>query len=401
MLLAFGQSNADVHHAGPRLATDIENRFPIVMPNDGYGIRGPMGRKRTKSITGFDHVSKAPDEIQSLLVSAAARLLHDLPEQKPDRVIVRSEAKGGRRFWGVSKGEIAVDGIFRTLDGSFSPIFLSLLRTIDECIIAAREDGAPIRTICIAWLHGESDRAMERTDYIQNFLSLRDEVENFVDERGVELRWCLVQPAGTGADGHGNRWPNRLSMMDLAQQHENIDLTLSGYAYELADASHFSALGKLRLGENFGRVLAQRLAGEHSSELHPIRASLEGVHILLEFSSSHPLVIDQDSIPAPELSVFGFSVDGCSGLSIMDVEVVGEKGVRLVLDRVPEPSSLIINYAYQPYRRDNPNIAREYPVGRGCLRTEFEVQSIFDPGVKLYDWVPGFSVAFRELAEGV
>lgn len=401
MLLAFGQSNADVHDAGPRLAADLENRFPIVMPNDGYGIRGSMGRERTKTITGFDHVSEAPDEVQSLLVAAAARMLHDLRGQKPERVIVRSEARGGRRFLGVAKGEIAVDGIYRALDGGHSPLFLGLLRTIDECIVAAREDGAPIRTIFITWLHGESDRAMERTDYIQNFLNLRDEVEDFVNERGVELRWCLVQPAGTGADGNGNSWPNRSSMMDLAQHHENIELVLPAYVYELGDVSHFSALGKLRLGENFGRVLAQRLAGERSSELRPVRASLEGAHVQLEFLSAHPLIIDQDSIPLPEISLFGFSVRGRGKPSIMDVKLVGERSIRLTLDRAPEPCSLIINYAYQSHRRDDPNIVREYPVGRGCLRTEFEVESIFDPGAKLYDWVPGFSVAFRELAEGV
>jgi hypothetical protein len=41
--MGFGQSNADVHDAGPRLAIEIEDAMPIFMPNDGKMLRGHMG----------------------------------------------------------------------------------------------------------------------------------------------------------------------------------------------------------------------------------------------------------------------------------------------------------------------------------------------------------------------
>ena len=44
LLMGFGQSNADVHDAGPRLAIEVEDAMPIFMPNDGKMIRGYMGK---------------------------------------------------------------------------------------------------------------------------------------------------------------------------------------------------------------------------------------------------------------------------------------------------------------------------------------------------------------------
>ncbi|MFT5000874.1 MAG: hypothetical protein ACI861_002218 [Paracoccaceae bacterium] len=53
LLIAFGQSNADVHTAGPRYSSPLWDDPDILVPDDGSGIRGHMGRKAQPSFTGF------------------------------------------------------------------------------------------------------------------------------------------------------------------------------------------------------------------------------------------------------------------------------------------------------------------------------------------------------------
>lgn len=367
------------------------------MPNDGKMIRGYMGRDRVLPITGFDHIAASPDNIQSLLVAAAARLITDLDDAALERVIVRSEARGGRRLFGIKNGETAVDGIYRNLDGSNSRIFENLLETLDTCIEAAMSDGCPIGQINLIWLHGESDRSMSRNIYRNHFLELKADVEEHMLYHGVDLRWCLVQASGTGSRGSGNFWPNRLSMMDLEQDHENIDFLISAYPYEQIDGAHFSGRGKRLLGENLGRIIALRESGINYLVPRPVSAKLSQNEVYLEINSIHPLLLDTKTLPTPDTTVYGFHASDRNRSKLVEVSVVDEKVLRLSFDRPPDPETVIVHYAYQHHRGDGVLQQYGFPVGRGCLRTTLECSSIFEKGSMLHDWAAAFSVHIRDL----
>ncbi|SPF79104.1 hypothetical protein ALP8811_03039 [Aliiroseovarius pelagivivens] len=395
LLLAFGQSNADVHDAGPRIFADVENSFPIFMPNDGKRIRGYMGRERTSKIDGFDHISLAPQAIQSLLVAAAARLYTDLGDDAPERMIVRSEARGGRRFNGNKTNGVVVDGIYRNHDGTHSTIFLNLLKTLDECLSVA--DGLPISQVHLVWLHGEADRAMARESYSNHFIDFKSDVENHLRNYGVDPQWWLVQASGTGSMGGGNHWPNRLSVIDMADQHDNVVFPLAAYAYEQIDGAHFSGRGKRQLGENLGRIIALKENGADHVVPRPISSFSSGNEVVLEFCTDHPLVIDEESHPAPDRTVLGFHTRDRYKSTLVDVEVVDKVHIKLRFDREPSLETLVINYAYQHNRRGEMSAKSAYPVGRGCLRNTVSSSSIYDEDTTLHDWAAGFSIAYRDL----
>ncbi|WP_372803868.1 hypothetical protein [Loktanella salsilacus] len=398
LLMGFGQSNADVHDAGPRLAIEIEDAMPIFMPNDGKMIRGHMGKyTRDTPITGFDHISTSPPTVQSLLVATAARLLHDLGDAVPDRVIVRTEARGGRRFLGIEKNGVLIDGIYRNHDGAYSIIFDYLMTTIRECIAAAQADNCPIRLINMVWLHGESDRALTREVYHDLFLTLIDDVESRLADTGIAIHWTVVQPSGTGAEGNGNAWPNRLAIFDLADKRANIDVPVTGYAFAQHDASHYSAEGKLLLGESLGRAIAQRLTGTGSPLPQPVRAEIDDCDVVLTIAADAPIVLDTQMLPQPDITLQGFSSHDKHNAILQEVTVEGPRQLRLRFNSAPDPATLMIHYAYRNRNRVEVSQDVHYPAGRGCLRTTWSAPSCLMTGRHIYDWAAGFSIRVADL----
>lgn len=400
LLMGFGQSNADVHDAGPRLYPSGTGRpqdaLPVLMPNDGKGIRGYMGGARGAPISGFVPVGEASDRVQSLLAAAAARLLHDSGDAALKRVIVRSEARGGRRFFGIQNNGVIVEGIFRNIDGAKSIIFQNLLTTIRECVQAARNDGCPIRIVNIVWLHGKSDRAMSRAEYRDILLELIDEVERRLADTGVSFEWSIVQPAGTGPRGGGNYWPNRLAVFDVADKRDNVTVAVAGYPYEQMDGAHFSGYGKLLLGENIGRMIARRMAGFPHSVPRVVDAVLNGQDVVLTFHANDPIFLDDLSTPFLPDTLMGFQARDRSGSVLVNVVIAGADQLQLSFDRPPDPHSLTIDYAYARNPRRSAVIEGDYPVGGGCLRTTASERSILADGANLHDWVAGFSLSLSQ-----
>lgn len=400
LLMGFGQSNADVHDAGPRFyPSDAQgplDALPVVMPNDGKGIRGYMGGARGAEISDFVPVREASAKMQSLLAAAAARLLHDSDDAGLKRVIVRSEARGGRRFFGIRNRDVIVDGIFRNLDGNESIIFSNLLATIRECVEAARRDGCPIRLVNMVWLHGESDRAMPRTEYADIFQEMIDVVEGRLADTGVAFEWTVVQAAGTGPRGSGNFWPNRMSVLDVADARDNVSVDVAGYPYEQMDGSHYSGYGKLLLGENIGRMIALRLAGRPHTVPRPVIAELRGQEVEVTIDATDPICLDTDAAPSAPGTLLGFHVHDRTRAVLQSVSVIGDDRLRLGLDRAPDPDSLMIHYAYARHQRSSTNTEGNYPVGGGCLRTTASVPSVLLKGEVLHDWVAGFQIGLSE-----
>lgn len=395
MLMGFGQSNADIHDAGPREYPAPDQQVDIYMPNDARGFRGWGYLPRTQDITGFLPVSDASPKVQSLLAAAAGRILAENDDDALKRVIIRSGAVGGRRFGGIQKDDIEVPGIYTTLNGETSLIYNQFVDTIRQCVTLSRQDGPPIAKVYVVWLHGESDRAMDRATYTDNMLRMMRETEDRLSDLGVPIHWGLIQPAGSGDRGGGNAWPNRVSVFDVADAHDTAFVSAAAYGYEMIDGSHFAGPGKLRLGEMIGLKVARHMRDAFQPLPLPSEMELTGNKAVVRFPEGTQLSFEDSAFPTPGPGL-GFSCNPISRTQVLSARLLDPATIELEFDVEPKPEVLVVQYAFMHNRRNLSSVpASDFPVGRGCLRTGDAIPSQLTPGEVLYDWVPGFSISAK------
>lgn len=382
LVIAFGQSNADVHDAGPRLASPWLDDPRLVVPNDGFGFRGPRGLDRA-AITGFEPLALHDRKAMSLLGAVGARILHDLGGDAPARVILRSAAKGGRRFCAIAQAERQVEGILFAPDGGLSPLFEDFLRTVTEICAVSAAEGQPVRAICPVFVHGESDRSLEGAAYLVLAEEMLDRTAAALAPLGLPIHWFMVQPGGTGSRGGGNDWPNRDALVKLACRRPDVTMAAAAYPYPLHDEIHYSARGKALLGEVIGRAIGRWLRGDHRDLPRLARVHAEGRTLRLEFDTPNELEIDPD----PACGWHGFSLRRGT---IRSVRAMGREVMIELEDEAP-PEGLAYAHAS---RREMLALNRPAPSGHafggGALRLAGRDASILLPGETLHDWVPGF-----------
>lgn len=381
LVVGFGQSNADIHDAGPRIAAPALDDPRLVVPNDGGGFRGAPVRPIDR-ITGFAPFAGHERKAMSLLGAVGARVLHDMGQDAPGRVIIRSAAKGGRRFQPTAQNDQPVEGILFGPGGGLSEHFERFLMTIARICEVAATDGRPVAAICPVFVHGESDRSLPRAVYRDLTETMLDWTEHVLAPLRIPVQWFAVQAAGTGQGGNGNAWPNRDAIRDLAASRSDLTLAAAAYPYALHDRIHFSATGKALLGETVGRAMAGWLRGQEPALPRLRRILPEGDRLRLEFDSDAPLVID----PAPACGHHGFSLDQGR------IRGVWARGREVVLE-LDQPAERVAGIAYAwASEAQSPDARPDHPVGGGALRTARAAPSILVPGETLHDWVPGFAL---------
>ncbi|WP_373356499.1 hypothetical protein [Pseudoroseicyclus sp. CXY001] len=381
LIMAFGQSNADVHNAGPRLAAAPLEDPRLVIPDDGAGFRGHMGLAPKRPVSGFTPFAPFERRVMSLTGAAGARVLHEMGEAAPARIILRSGAKGGRRLLGLRQGEREVDGLLRTCAGDVSPLFASLLRVIAEICEAAAGQGPEVGAIAFVFAHGESERRMERGTYVGLLHEMMDQVAEVLAPLALPLHWHLVQAAGPGAEGAGNAWPNRLALADIARARPDASLAAAAYPWPLADGVHYSAEGKALLGEVLGRAIAGQLSGTPRALPELARAEAEGTRLRLAFTGPE-LTLDPD----PPAGRHGFAM---ARGEVAEVAASGHE-VEITLAAPAGPGGL--SYAYAPWSRGTRSGHPHAALGGGALRSVAAVPSILIPGRRLHDWAPAFAL---------
>ncbi|MFL9503401.1 hypothetical protein ACJMQP_25375 (plasmid) [Rhodopseudomonas palustris] len=289
-----------------------------------------------------------------------------------------------------------IEGIFRNHDGALSEIFNNLNTTIRECVNVAAREEIPVRHIYIMWLHGESDRNLSRQDYGNLFSEFIDATESALIDLQVPIDWLVTQPSGTGTRGGGNHWPNRMAIFDVADQRDNVTVVVAGYGYPMCDGSHYSASGKIMLGEALGRVVGLREAGLMYRVPRLARATVKDNRVRLLFDTPASLLIDRDSFPPPD-PFDGFAAHDRRGSTLTNVTIIGPDTVELMLSKPPDLSTLECSYAYTRNPAGRNPVETDYPVGRGGLRTTAATPSEFCPGKKIHEWVAGFIVAGKEI----
>jgi hypothetical protein len=386
LLLHYGQSNADVHHDGPAKRDGFFASEAVVMPNDRVGFRGWMGGSRLDEITGFvPSNSKLAVDIQSIGAAAGAGIMAAKGSQKPDRVIIRSEAQGGLRFMG---GD-GFGGIYLDEHREHAPTYHNLIQTIREIAHIAEQTKIPVKRIYLHFVHQESDRGDTRRSYLAKLHNFMADVECDIAHLGLPIVWLLSQAGGTSATGNGNAWPNRLALLDIEDRARNIHVVMARYAYPLCDGIHMATDAKILVGELLGHAIT---ALENNEEFYAprIKAAKRGDRkITVEFDSQSPLVIDTSQHPKA-LPTYGFSVVPNHTASISSVEQTGPRKFCVHFEDDLPAQPVFLRYAYlNNVTKSKDSISC---IGGGALREVWEKPSLGLPGQKLYKWALGFEV---------
>lgn len=417
LLLAYGQSNADLYPAAPALQCDAFEDTRIVTFDDGHAFRGFLGAvpKTTASAlvpaAAASYESRKCRNYQSFQIAAGARLLREHHDDHLRHVIIRAEGRGGRRFHGITaKNGNHVEGILTNRDGSESQILLNMLRAIRTADDLARQAGAPLRRILVNFIHGEADRGTRRDAYTENFQKLIARVDLEARALGLPVDWLILDPAGTSISGSGNRWPCRLAMRDVADTTANVHLIGAGYAYPLDDTIHYSAESRALFGEHFGAAAAQLLSSSDEKdagrswllsaprvENAVLKDSLVEIH--LSGTEEFELVPD---ISDSNLTIEGFSTTVSSRCSVLAARQTGPQSVEVVLDRAPATTDrrAALTYAFHIVTRTDKRAASPMPAGRGGWRSIRSIQSIALPDRHVHQWVPGFILPFDQMQRG-
>ncbi|AUH65365.1 hypothetical protein [Paracoccus zhejiangensis] len=416
LLLAYGQSNADLYPAAPALPCEAFGDPRIVTFNDGHAFRGLLGASPLQEATALVPAGAASYETvkcrnyQSFQIAAAARLLHETGIGAPRHVIVRAEGRGGRRFHGtVAKNGLHVEGILSNVDGTDSQILLNLSSAIRISATLALQAGAPLSRIIVNFVHGEADRGTPKEIYRQNLERLIDRVAGFAAEFDLPVHWLILDPAGTSSMGSGNNWHCRLAMREVASSRSNAHLIGAGYAYPLDDLIHYTSEARVLFGEHFGTAAAHLLARDAGAKGDlgwmldapgPPQAFLRDstVELHLPGSTDFELIA---GISDAELTVEGFSASHAARCRVIGVVQSGPRSVRVQLDQPPSMSACAsLDYAFQIVRRDDRRSDSPLPAGRGGWRSVRALDSMVLPGRRIHQWVPGFSIPFAEMEQG-
>ncbi|MFT5798407.1 MAG: hypothetical protein ACI84R_002474 [Candidatus Azotimanducaceae bacterium] len=402
LLMGFGQSNMDFFQAQPCIFPDVDNKSPIYCPNDGLGIRGRLGLligegPNPDDFTGLIPIREDTFNGQSMLAVAAETLYRSRKSKGLERVVVRSEARGGRPLIGYNReitGRIVeVEGIFRTADGSLGRPFRNLLKTTINLMNLAKETGPPIKHIYLCWAHGEADRSKNYDSYLKRLYELMDYYDEMVSEQGASVTWMFIQPGGTNCSGNGNRWPNRLVLLEVSDQRENAFTCAAAYWTPLHDGIHYSAQGRVALGERVGQMIARIEAGESGELPRPRHAVLDGNKLIVTFDTDAPLLLDEEA-DIPVEPAYGFQSFDLTRTTIKSVEILGSSTVCLTFENTPDYETLQVVYAYRNWtiKDDSLGGSSELPIGRGALRTVDSPPSEFLEKKAQHTWVASFSI---------
>lgn len=393
----YGQSNSGIAPSGPVLDVRTEWDSKVLMFDDVHadtvgGTRGFLGHP---PITKAERLIPARDEataVQSIVRATGQAFLQRCEGARPD-VLVRTAGIGGQGF-------VDRNGVHLYADtGEKSHVYLNLIAAIQHGAELSEARGRPASKIFIAFSHGENDRTMSGAAYEEHLIALMADIEADLEELGLPIHWFLDQPAGTGAPGTGNNWPNRLAVRAICDR--RADCTFVGPRYQypfhthedgFQDPIHTGSLGKVLLGEMFGCAMAAVDGGDEWKPVAVRSAQRDAQRIMLQFSG--PVKLVPEILPRQEGEVGILHGFYAPRTRVTHVAVVTP---NRVLVETEEPAQEIC-YAF----RGSGKIIRNGTVdhvdadalGRGDLVEAEAFDSLLLQGTVQHKFVAGFQVVF-------
>jgi hypothetical protein len=314
----------------------------------------------------------------------------------PGRFIATSTGVGGRRIEELGFG---------------SPLFNRPLGAAR----LARELAGPFASYGIAallWLQGEgnsvaADEASDRAGYLRRCAALQADFSREV-AAGIAGQARMPAVFAHQASGIYVRDATEMSIpmaqLDCAYALQNWFLV--GPAYPVSEkAGHLDPNGYRWLGQQFGKVMHKVLdLGEGWKPLHPLRATLRGRHVLVDFHVPHPPLAFGPCCKRPALVEFadgGFSASDATGrIGVVAAAVVAETAVLLMLERAPGDDPVLwyadqtVHGGYGNLHDSDPTVASqtyEWRDGTGQYPAA-NIAALVDRPYPLWNWCVAFRI---------
>ncbi|HVJ92741.1 MAG TPA: sialate O-acetylesterase [Labilithrix sp.] len=253
--------------------------------------------------------------------------------------------------------------------------------------------GKSYAVLAVLNVHGESDHAEKKTDYLQNLLEWQADYER--DVRALTGQREPVPMFHTQISS----WTRLMkgtetSAIPGAQLAAHVEsggkIVLVGPKYHLSyskDGVHLTSEGYRHMGEDYAKAYHRVVVeGKRWEPLRPIAITREGERITVKFAVPvPPLVLDTELVSDPGDYGFEYSDASASSPRITRVEVTAPDTVVVTLSAVPTADDRHLRYAFTGTRgaRSGPQTG-----ARGNLRDSDATPS--RSGQRLYNWCVHF-----------
>jgi hypothetical protein len=398
--LMVGSSVHGTNESGPRFDVAGTSAFqPLVATVMANGPKGEVLAPEAVAALPVGNVALGETVLEGALDFWRGRQLAGPEGAYPGRFVATSTGVGGRTIEQLSFGQ-----------GPFE-------RPRQAAQVAKRlaeETGGNYGIAALLWLQGESNSVGSGTQDRRGYFDLTQALQadfNREIAQGVAGQEAMPAVFTHQVGGIYVRDATNMSipMAQLDCAYALPDWFMVGPAYPVTEkAGHLDPNGYRWLGQQFGKVMHRVLdLGEGWKPVHPMRATLRGAQVLVDFHVPHPPLVFSPCYVRTKATSFadgGFRVtDEAGEVGVVAAAVVDEVSVLLVLERAPGADA-VLWYADQTRHGGYGNLRDSDPT-RATQAYEFREGSGQYPGANLTELIGqpyplwNWCIAFRTALE--
>jgi hypothetical protein len=398
--LMIGDSVHGTNESGPRFEVAGTAAFrPLVATVMSNAPKGEVLAPEAVAALAPGNTALGETVLEGALDYWRGRQLAPGDGRFPGRFVVTSTGVGGRAIEQLSLGQ-----------GPFQ-------RPLQAAQLAKRlagEAGGSYGIVALLWLQGESNSVGGGTQERRAYLDLTEALQaDFNREivQGVAGQEAMPAVFTHQVGGIYVRDEAKMSipMAQLDCAYALPDWFMVGPSYPVTEkAGHLDANGYRWLGQQFGKVMHKVIdLAEGWKPVHPVRATLRGAQVLVDFHVPHPPLVFAPCYVRTKATSFadgGFRVtDEAGEVPVVAAAVVDEVSVLLVLERAPGTNP-ILWYADQTrhggfgnLRDSDPTLASqayEFREGSGQYPGA-NLPELVDKPYPLWNWCVAFRTALE------
>ena len=330
--LMLGDSVHGTSENGPRFEVAGEATFkPLVATVMSNGAKGEVLAPDAVAALPPGNIALGETVLEGALDFWRGRQLAVAAGAFPGRFVATSTGVGGRPIEHLSLGQ-----------GPFERVRQAAQAVKQAAGAACGSYGIT----ALLWLQGESNSVgggiQDRREYFRLTEALQADINREVVQ-GVAGQEAMPAVFTHQVGGLYVRDATNMAipMAQLDCAYALPDWFMVGPAYPVTEkGGHLDANGYRWLGQQFGKVMHRVIdLGEGWKPLHPVRATLRGAQVLVDFHVPHPPLVFSPCYVRMKATSFadgGFRVtDDAGDVGVLAAAVVQDVSVLLVLDRVP------------------------------------------------------------------
>lgn len=336
--LMIGGSVHGTNENGPRFEVAGTPAFqPLVATVMANGPKGEVLAPEAVAALPVGNAALGETVLEGALDFWRGRQLARPEGKHPGRFVATSTGVGGRTIEQLSFGQ----GLFE--------------RPRQAAQVAKRlagEAGGTYGIVALLWLQGENNSVGNGTQDRRGYFDLTQALQaDFNREivQGVAGQEAMPAVFTHQVGGIYVRDATNMSipMAQLDCAYALPDWFMVGPAYPVTEkGGHLDPNGYRWLGQQFGKVIHRVLdLGEGWKPVHPMRATLRGTQVLVDFHVPHPPLVFSPCYVRTKATSFadgGFRVtDEAGEVGVIAAAVVGEVSVLLILERAPGADAVL------------------------------------------------------------